>query len=215
MSTQTNPVADYICFFRWSPSSRLMYCSLLPWLPALVSTCCNLTVVGWRLLAHFHEAIRWDTNELSQDTVDNTRVLDSDTLPPHVNQPAAVSFPHAVEWVLFCALRLCFWEEWTKSIEGSNTNRLSNCFAFLLFYSAKPAFNCQLSIKSSEVSDQIVNSSLLTWNVSVSDSMEDILLIPVEWALALLRWLRLCSLVLSSNLPQTQTQRGERKIEGK
>lgn len=212
-----------------------MYCSLLPWLPASVSTCCNLTVVGW--LAHFHKAIKWDTNELSQDTVDNTRVLDSDTLPPHVNQPAAVSFPHRVSVIL------CFWEEGTKNIEGSITNQLSNCFLFLLFYSVKYGKShgnqalitrhhscycsmgsrwetqsdtinndCQLSIKSSEVSGQIVNSSLLTWNVSVSDSLEDILLIPVEWALALLRWLRLYSLVLSStNLPSSRNTNTNRR----
>ncbi len=71
------------------------------WLPAPVSTCCNLTVVGWRLLAHLHGAIRWETNELSQDTGDNTRVLDSDTLPPHVNQPATVSFPHSMSGIVW------------------------------------------------------------------------------------------------------------------
>lgn len=73
----------------------------LPWLPAPVSTCCNLTVVGWRLLAHLHGAKRWETIELSQDTGDNTRVLDSDTHPPHVNQPATVSFPHSVSVIVW------------------------------------------------------------------------------------------------------------------
>lgn len=151
MSTQTFFFFLSVCWllmiFWWSPSSRLMYCSLLPWLPVPVSTCCNLTVVGWRLLAHLHKAIRWDTNELSKDTGDNTRVLDSDTLPPHVNQPATVSFPHSVS--VICGLRLCFWEEGTKNIEESIINaEFYSIVIFVSFAVCKSHCSCHHSCYS-------------------------------------------------------------------
>lgn len=114
---------------------------LLPWLPAPVSTCCNLTVVGWRLLAHLHGAIRWETNELSQDTGDNTRVLDTDAPPPHVNQPATVSFPYSVSVIVWFTSVLLRRRD--KEHRGKlDKYLLSNCF-FLSFavYGESPYTN--------------------------------------------------------------------------